>query len=131
MSLSRSDVDVLLKSEGAAGRRKTPPAAPSAQATGGNMGSSPAETQNLSRILTLPVPVTVVLAERRMAVESALQINIGTIIEFEVPFDSELTFTVADHAIGSGQAVKVGENFGIRITALGSVRQRIDALGGR
>ncbi len=130
MSLPQSDVDSLLKAEGAASVRKTPSAAALAQATGGNMGSSPAETQNLSRILTLPVPVTVVLAERRMAVESALQINIGTIIEFEVPFDSELTFTVADHAIGSGQAVKVGENFGIRVTSLGSVRQRIDALGG-
>lgn len=108
--------------------RKTPSAAP--PATGGNMGGSPAETPNLSRLLTLPVPVTVVLAERRMAVEAALQINIGTIIEFDVPFDSELTFTVANHPIGTGQAVKVGENFGIRITTLGNVRQRIDALGG-
>ncbi len=131
MSLSQSDVDSLLKSEGAAGVRQAPLAPPPVQAASGNRGGSPAGTQNLSRILTLPVPVTVVLAERRMAVEAALQINIGTIIEFDVPFDSELTFTVANHPIGSGQAVKVGENFGIRITSLGDVRQRIDALGGR
>jgi len=57
--------------------------------------------------------------------------TVGTIVEFEVPFDTELALQVADRTIGRGQAVKVGENFGLRITNIASVPTRIDALGGR
>lgn len=84
----------------------------------------------LRRILGLSVPVAIVLAEREMPVETLLDLKVGSIIEFDVPFDSELTFVVANQAIGYGQAVKVGENFGIRVSELGTVRSRIAALGG-
>jgi flagellar motor switch/type III secretory pathway protein FliN len=57
--------------------------------------------------------------------------TVGTIVEFEVPFDSELALQVANRTIGRGQAVKVGENFGLRITSIEPVPKRIDALGGR
>ncbi len=84
----------------------------------------------LRRILDLSVPVTVILADRAMPVEDILKLTVGTIIEFEVPFDSELVLQAADRPIGRGQAVKVGENFGLRITHVGPVRDRIDALRG-
>ncbi len=84
---------------------------------------------DLRRILQLSVPVTTVLAERLMSVESVVAITVGTIIEFDVPFDSDLALRVSDRPIGAGQAVKVGENFGLRITQIGTVQDRIDALG--
>jgi len=84
----------------------------------------------LRRILGLSVPVTVTLAERQMDVRSILEITIGTILEFDVPFNAELTLQVANRPISSGQAVKVGENFGIRITRVHAVQDRIGALGG-
>ena len=85
--------------------------------------------REVSRILKLSVPVIVVLAEREMTVESILQITVGTIIEFDVPFDAEFPLRVSNQTIGRGQAVKVGENFGLRITRIDSVSHRIDALG--
>ena len=84
----------------------------------------------IRRILGLTVPVTVSLAEREMAVESILAIKAGTIIEFEVPFDSELTLHVANRPIGRGHAVKHGENFGLKVSQIEPLEERIDALGG-
>jgi flagellar motor switch protein FliN/FliY len=87
----------------------------------------PAEVQ---RILAISVPLAVMLAERYMPIESILEVTAGTIVEFDVPFDSDLTLEVAGRPIAQGQAVKIGENFGIRISRIGSIKQRIDALGG-
>jgi len=90
--------------------------------------SAPAD---VGRVLGLRVPVSVVLAERQMGLKSILEITTGTIIEFDVPFDAELVLCVADRRIGRGKALKVGENFGLCITKIETVQDRIDALGGR
>lgn len=84
---------------------------------------------DVSRLLGLAMEIRVVLAERKMPLASILDIHPGTIIEFEVPFDSELVLYAGDRPIGVGQAVKVGENFGLRVTHIGTVSERIQALG--
>lgn len=128
MSLSQSGIDALLSGGGAG--TEPPPPAPPAQAT--SPPSSPASQEprklDLSRILGLYVQVSVMLADRQMTIESILKINVGTIIEFDVPFDSELTLEVNGHPTGFGQAVKVGENFGLRVSTVGSVNSRIAAM---
>ena len=86
---------------------------------------------DLRRILGLSVPVTVTLAERFMSVESILAVRVGTILEFDETFDSELRLCVANQPIGIGNAVKSGENFGLRITRIASVADRIESLCGR
>lgn len=85
----------------------------------------------IQRICKLSVPVSVKVAEREMAVRAILSLTVGSIIEFGVPSDSELELLVANHAVGTGRAVKVRENFGLCISRLGSIRQRIEAMGGR
>lgn len=85
---------------------------------------------DVERILHLNVPVSVTLAETDMSVESILALNVGSILEFDMSFDAELSLRVGHREIGSGQAVKIGENFGLRITRMGPVEDRIDAMGG-
>lgn len=92
--------------------------------------TSAARKADVSRILAMSVPVAVTLAERNMSIESILDMTVGTIIEFDVPFDAELTLLVGGHPVGCGQAVKVGENFGLRVNRIGSVETRISAMGG-
>jgi flagellar motor switch protein FliN/FliY len=70
-----------------------------------------------------------VLAEREMALQEVLRWTPGSIIEFEQSADTELDLVVGNRAVGAGQAVKVGENFGIRITAIGEMDERIRAMG--
>lgn len=101
------------------------PTAPRAATDAGRTGITPA----VQRILGLSVPVSVILAERLMSVSSILAIRAGTIIEFDARYDAELTLQVADRVIGRGIAVKVGENFGLRLSSIDTVEGRIDALG--
>ena len=64
-----------------------------------------------------------------MALADITSLTTGAIVEFEKPSDSELDLMINNKCIGHGQAVKVGENFGLRITQIGSLRDRITALG--
>ncbi|MEK6676348.1 MAG: FliM/FliN family flagellar motor C-terminal domain-containing protein [Planctomycetota bacterium] len=85
---------------------------------------------DLHRVLGLKVPISVTLAERNMSLESILAIAVGTILEFDVPVESELKLHAVNCEIAKGQAVKVGESFGFRITRIVDVHDRIGALAG-
>jgi flagellar motor switch protein FliN len=83
----------------------------------------------LARILRLQVPVIVRLAERKLSMAEVMRLGIGAIIEFSKSNDEPLELLVNNKQIGVGEAVKVGENFGLRITQVGDVRQVIRSLG--
>lgn len=87
--------------------------------------------EDIARILHLQVPIIVQLAQRTIPLSEILDLTTGSIIEFDKPADSELDLMINNKCIGQGQAVKVNENFGLRVTRVGSVRSRIQAMGGR
>ena len=145
MGITQSDIDTLLsaaddltaEAEGQAPQGPPEPA-PSASAPDGSpprpAPARPAASQTsrreLDRILRLSLPLAVKLAEQQTPVERVLEINVGVIIEFDRSFDAELDLMIGDCRIGTGQAVKVGENFGLRITRIGNLDEKIKALGG-
>ena len=127
MSISQTDIDALLASAGdLAG------AAQDEDALSVPAASCPAAapTREVARICRLSVPVLVTLAQRNIPLALTLDWTAGSIIEFDVPADSELRLVIANKPIGLGYAVKVGENFGLRVTYVGDVAERIKALGG-
>jgi len=79
------------------------------------------------RLFKLKVVVRVRLAERRMSVGDILQLANGAILEFDTPVHSELKLLVNNKCVGTGEAVKVGENFGLRVRHVGETMAR-DAL---
>jgi flagellar motor switch protein FliN/FliY len=83
----------------------------------------------LDRILRLEVPVIVKLAQRKLSMAEVLRLGMGAIIEFSKASDEPLELLINNKAIGVGEAVKVGENFGLRITQIGDVRTLIRSLG--
>lgn len=85
---------------------------------------------DLSAILRLEVPVIVQLGRRTMKMDEVLSLVPGAIIELPKNADEELDLLVNNKQIGLGTAVKVVENFGIRITYIGDLKQRIRAMGG-
>lgn len=84
---------------------------------------------DLRSILTLEVPFIVVIASRDLPVKEVMNLVPGAIIELPKLADEELEILVNNKPIGLGNAVKVGENFGIRITYVGNLKDRIRALG--
>jgi len=87
-------------------------------------------SHDLARILRLEVPLIVQIAERRMPLSEVTALTHGSIIELPKQIDEELDVLVNNSRIGSGRAVKVGENFGVRMTQVGAVTDRVAALGG-
>lgn len=85
---------------------------------------------DLSSILSLEVPLIVEIAQRRMTVAEAVNLVHGAIIEFPQSSDGELRVLVNNKAVGTGTAVKVGENFGVRVKTIGDVTSRVQALAG-
>ncbi len=84
---------------------------------------------DLKSLLRLQVPLIVQIADRLMPVEEVMNLAPGAIIELPKRADEELSILVNNKAIGAGRAVKVGENFGVRVTYIGNLRQRIAAMG--
>lgn len=86
-------------------------------------------TPQLRRILRLEVPVIVKLAERRLAMSEVMRLGTGAIIEFFKNNEEPLELLINNKPIGCGEAVKVGENFGLKITQIGDVKSIIRSLG--
>ncbi len=86
---------------------------------------------DLQSILDLEVPVMVQLGEREMSLREVLALIPGAILEIPKVADDELDLMINNKRVGVGWAVKVGENFGLRITAIGSREQIAEAVGKR
>ena len=64
-----------------------------------------------------------------MKLGDVLGLQPGAIVELPKKSDEELTLVVNNKAVATGTAVKVGENFGIKVSFIGNVKARIAALG--
>jgi len=62
--------------------------------------------------------------------EDILSLAPGSILEFPKHADEPLDLLINNKPIGHGSAVKVGENFGIRLSDIGPEKDRIEAMGG-
>ncbi len=83
----------------------------------------------VQRILRLHVPVIVKLAERKFTCSEVLRIQTGSILEFLKSSDEPLELMINNKTIAVGEAVKVGENFGLKIQQIGDVKSVIKSLG--
>ncbi len=83
---------------------------------------------DLETILKLDIPFVVVLAERAMRVREVRDLVPGTIIELPKGAEEELEIRINNRPIGTGSAVKIGENFGVRLGYVGDLALRAEAL---
>ena len=86
-------------------------------------------TTDLNTILRLKVPVIVAIGERQMPLEGILALAPGSIVELTKHAEEPLDLRVNNKRIGDGRAVKVGENFGIRISRIDTPESRVQAMG--
>ena len=84
---------------------------------------------DVETILKLEVPLIVQIGERQMSMNDLLLLGPGVIVELEKSVENDLDLLINNKHIGSGTPVKIGENFGIKITSVSSPEQRIEALG--
>ncbi len=101
--------------------------APARPAPDPHSGRSPA-TPSLARLLRLRVPVVVRLAQRTMPISAIRDLAVSAVIEFVKAVDEPLELLINNHPIGRGVCVKVGENFGLKLTEICDRRQRVLSL---
>ena len=69
-------------------------------------------------LLKIRVPVAAVLAERRLPMGQVLRIAPGTVLKFDASCVRPLELEAGGRRIAVGEAVTIGERFGLRITEL-------------
>ncbi len=84
---------------------------------------------DIKTILNLTVPLIVHVGGQKMIMDDVLTLCPGAILELNKSAEEELTLLINNIAVGQGVAVKVGENFGIRVTQIGSPEKMIQAMG--
>ena len=84
---------------------------------------------DIKSIMALEVPIVVVLGERKIMIQDICEWVPGSIIELGKEADEDLEVRVNNRAMGTGSAVKIGENFGIQFNYIGDPKDRIHAMG--
>jgi flagellar motor switch protein FliN/FliY len=84
---------------------------------------------NLDRILRIKVPVTVVLAERKMTMEEIQNLSPGSVIEFDRHYQQLLDLYVNNKPVARGETVTLREKFGLRVRDVGTLQETIRSLG--
>ena len=75
----------------------------------------PAYTRSL---LKIRVPIVVTLAATTLPVQRIVELVPGTIIQFEKSCEDMLELNAGNCPVAEGEAVKIGEKFGLRVTSL-------------
>ena len=66
-------------------------------------------------VLAIQTPLSVTLARKKCSLEQIIDIVPGAMLTFEAHCDEPLTLEAGGKAIATGEAVKIGDKFGLRI----------------
>jgi flagellar motor switch/type III secretory pathway protein FliN len=69
-------------------------------------------------LLRIKVPVVVTLAEKRQKLSRVVELGPGAIIQFDKSCEEMLKLDVGNRPVALGEAVKVGDKFGLRVTSI-------------
>lgn len=86
--------------------------------------AAPVKSDRLARLKKLPVTVSVRLSEKRMSVSQLLAITPGALLTFSKSCDDLLDMYVNNSFYGRGEAVKIGESFGLKVNEIGVKPER-------
>lgn len=93
-----------------------------------HLAAGPQLSAYVRALLRVPLSVGVTLARRRQPIGTLLQLSPGAIIQFDKSCEDLLDLEVAGRVIAQGEAVKVGDKFGLRILRILSPPERVETL---
>jgi flagellar motor switch protein FliN len=94
-------------------------------------GATSAQEEAVERILDLPLVIHVELGHRRMRVSDLLQVAVGSVLELDTAAGAPLGIYANQTLIANGEAVVVGERYGVRVTEILTPSERVKKLGER
>lgn len=91
--------------------------------------ASSSKSQNLELIMDLNLHVTVEVGRARMTIQDLLQLGQGSVLELQKLAGETLDIYVNGKPMARGEAVIVNEKFGVRLTEIISLEERIEGIG--
>lgn len=82
----------------------------------------------LELLLDVPLEITVELGRTRMTIQELLSLGPGSVVELGKVAGEPLDILVNDRLVARGEAVVVGDKFGVRITDIASPAERLARL---
>lgn len=82
----------------------------------------------LEHLLDVPLSLTVELGGTRMTLQKILSLGVGSVIELDKPAGEPLDMLLNGRLVARGEAVVVGDRFGVRITDIVSQMERLERL---
>ncbi len=76
-------------------------------------------------LLDIPLQLSVELGRRKMPIVEILQLGPGSIVELSKAAGEALDIYINDRLVAKGEAVMVGERYGVRITEVHNPSDRV------
>ncbi|MDH5671863.1 MAG: flagellar motor switch protein FliN [Myxococcales bacterium] len=96
---------------------------------GGGLAGGGRSLGDVERILDVPLVLHVQLGGRRMRVSELLEVGEGSVVELDKPAGAPLQIFANETLIAHGEAVVVGERYGVRVTDIVAPDERVRRLG--
>lgn len=96
-----------------------------------DVGLSARSAEGLAFVMDVPVEVTVEIGRKRVRIADILRLGAGSVLELNKASDEPLDIYVNDRPIARGEAVVVGDHYGVRVTEVltaDEVRQRLRGI---
>ncbi|MBM3327762.1 MAG: flagellar motor switch protein FliN [Calditrichaeota bacterium] len=118
-------------SAGAHGAARVPPVVKTAEFT--EFDSAPPEpdkvpSRDITNLLDVSLPITIELGRTKMLIRDVLDLGPGSIIELDKLTGEPVDLYVNEKKFARGEVVVIEENFGVRLTELLKVDERLKAL---
>jgi flagellar motor switch/type III secretory pathway protein FliN len=108
----------------------TVPNRPASQPPSQDIGDAIAKLPSYVRsLLKVEVPVRVTLAATKLSLQRILDLSPGVILQFNKSCDEPLTLEVGEQVVALGEAVKVGDRFGLSIKSISMPAERFWVVG--
>jgi len=78
----------------------------------------PEDLSPMDLLLDIPLQLSVELGRCRMVVSEILRLGRGSVVELSKPAGEALDIYVNDRLVARGEAVMIGERYGVRITEI-------------
>ncbi len=85
--------------------------------------------RDLEFLYDVPLQVSVEVGRARILLKDLLQMGEGSVVELDKMAGEPLDLYVNSRLIARGEAVRVGDKFGIRLTEVVSQSDRLEKLG--
>ena len=83
---------------------------------------------NLPLLMEVQLPVSIRFGETEMVLEEVIKLGVGSVIELNSAVDEPVELVVNGNILARGEVVTVDSYYGIRITEITSVGERIKSL---